>query len=88
VRVFLRDAKKIAGQSWAHDVEIVEGNANNPEDLLKALHGVHTAYYLLHSINVSTNFGDIESAMALGFALLVVLTVFMGRRMASPPTSS
>jgi uncharacterized protein YbjT (DUF2867 family) len=68
VRVFLRDAKKIAGQSWAHDVEIVEGNANNPEDLLKALHGVHTAYYLLHSINVSTNFGDIESAMALGFA--------------------
>ncbi len=68
VRVFLRDAKKIAGQSWAGDVEIIEGNANNPDDLLKALHGVHTAYYLLHSINVSTNFGDIESAMAQGFA--------------------
>ena len=68
VRVFVRDAKKIAGQSWANDVEIVEGNASNSQDLLRALSGVHTAYYLLHSINVSTNFGDIESAMALGFA--------------------
>jgi drug/metabolite transporter (DMT)-like permease len=32
--------------------------------------------------------GESLDAMALGFALLVVLTVFMGRRMASPPTSS
>jgi uncharacterized protein YbjT (DUF2867 family) len=69
VRVFLRDAKKIAGQSWASDVEIIEGNANSPDDLLRALSGVHTAYYLLHSINVATNFGDIESAMARGFAV-------------------
>ena len=32
--------------------------------------------------------GESLDAMALGFALLVVLTVFMGRRMASPSTSS
>lgn len=32
--------------------------------------------------------GESLDAMALGFALLVVLTVFMGRRMASPPPSS
>lgn len=68
VRVFLRDAKKIKGQSWADKVEIVEGNAQNGEDLDRALSGVHTAYYLLHSINVSTNFGEIESAMAKGFS--------------------
>jgi uncharacterized protein YbjT (DUF2867 family) len=68
VRVFLRDAKKIKGQSWANDVEIVEGNASNVEDLARALNGVHTAYYLLHSINVATNFGEVESAMAKGFA--------------------
>ena len=45
VRVFVRDAKKIQGQSWASDVEIVEGNASNAADLDRALAGVHTAYY-------------------------------------------
>lgn len=68
VRVLVRDSKKLLGQSWASSVEIVEGNASNSEDLARALDGVHTAYYLLHSINVSTDFGDIESAMALGFS--------------------
>jgi uncharacterized protein YbjT (DUF2867 family) len=68
VRVLVRDAKKIQGQSWAAFVDIVEGNASNGEDLDRALAGVHTAYYLLHSINVATDFGDIEAAMALGFA--------------------
>ena len=68
VRVLVRDANKIKGQSWANDVEIIEGNASNAQDLDRALAGVHTAYYLLHSINVATDFGDIESAMAKGFA--------------------
>lgn len=68
VRILVRDAKKIQGQSWSGDVEIIEGNASNPADLDRALTGVHTAYYLLHSINVATDFGDIESAMAKGFA--------------------
>ena len=66
VRVLVRDAKKILGQSWSSQVEIIEGNASNAEDLDRALAGIHTAYYLLHSINVSTDFGDIESAMAKG----------------------
>ena len=68
VRVLVRDAKKIQGQSWAAFVDIVEGNASNGADLDRALADVHTAYYLLHSINVATDFGDIESAMALGFS--------------------
>jgi uncharacterized protein YbjT (DUF2867 family) len=68
VRVLVRDAKKILGQNWANSVEIIEGNASNSDDLARALAGVHTAYYLLHSINVATDFGDIESAMALGFS--------------------
>ena len=68
VRVLVRDAKKIQGQNWAQSVEIIEGNASNVQDLDRALAGVHTAYYLLHSINVATDFGDIESAMAKGFA--------------------
>ncbi len=68
VRVLVRDSKKILGQNWASDVEIIEGNASNAADLDRALAGVHTAYYLLHSINVATDFGDIEAEMAKGFA--------------------
>ena len=68
VRVLVRDAKKIQGQGWANDVEIIEGNASSSADLDRALAGVHTAYYLLHSINAAADFGDIESAMALGFS--------------------
>ena len=68
VRVFVRDARKIKGQLWADKVEISEGNANNYESTLAALKDVHTAFYLLHSINLGPNFDEIESAMARNFA--------------------
>lgn len=68
VRVLVRDAKKVQGHDWINDVEVIEGNASNSQDLDRALAGVHTAYYLLHSINVATDFEEIEAAMAKGFA--------------------
>lgn len=68
VRIFIRDAAKIQGQPWAPDVEVIEGNANVYSDLEKALSGVHTAYYLLHSINLGSHFDDIEAEMARNFA--------------------
>lgn len=68
VRVFVRDARKIKGQLWANQVEISEGNANNYESTLNALKDIHTAFYLLHSINLGPNFDEIESAMARNFA--------------------
>jgi uncharacterized protein YbjT (DUF2867 family) len=68
VRTLVRDTQKVKDQPWAKDVEIVEGNANNPDDLRRALKGVHTAYYLLHSINAGKNFDEVESAMARNFA--------------------
>jgi len=68
VRVFVRDARKIKGQLWANEVEVAEGNANNYQSTLAALTGVHTAFYLLHSINLGPNFDEIESAMARNFA--------------------
>ena len=69
VRVLVRDAQKVKDQPWAKDVEIVEGNANSPDDLRRALRGVHTAFYLLHSINAGKNFDEVENAMAKNFAL-------------------
>ena len=68
VRVLVRDKYKVIGQPWASQVEICEGNADNPKDLVQALAGVHTAYYLLHSINLGKTFDDIEATMARSFA--------------------
>ena len=69
VRILVRDRAKIEEQPWASDVDIVEGNATVVADLDRALKGVHTAFYLLHSINLGKNFDDIESEMARNFAL-------------------
>jgi len=68
VRILVRDWHKIQGQPWASSVEISEGSAENRADLDSALIGVHTAYYLLHSINLGPNFDEIESKMARDFA--------------------
>ena len=56
------------GQPWATQVEICEGSAENFADLQRALEGVHTAFYLLHSINLGPHFDEIESEMARNFA--------------------
>jgi len=68
IRILVRDRKKVIGQPWASDVEIYEGSAEKRTDLDAALVGVHTAYYLLHSINLGPNFNDIEAQMARDFA--------------------
>ena len=68
VRILVRDRNKVKGQPWASDVEISEGSADNRGDLDAALAGVHTAYYLLHSINLGPNFHEIEAEMARNFA--------------------
>jgi uncharacterized protein YbjT (DUF2867 family) len=68
VRVFVRDANKAQSHTWANEVEIAVGNALDYQSTVKALTGVHTAFYLLHSINLGPNFDQIESEMAHNFA--------------------
>ena len=68
VRVMVRDKNKISGQSWIDKVEIAKGNANDFASVKAALTGVHTAFYLLHSINLGSNFDEIEATMARNFA--------------------
>ncbi len=68
VRILVRDKNKIMGQPWATQVDICEGSAENFEDLQRSLEGVHTAFYLLHSINLGPHFDEIESEMARNFA--------------------
>ena len=68
VRVFVRDLNKAQSHAWANQVEIAVGNASDYQSTLSALTGVHTAFYLLHSINVGKNFDEIEAQMARSFA--------------------
>lgn len=68
VRVSVRDRAKVMGQPWARDVEIAVGNAINFDEMKSALSGVHTAFYLLHSIGVGTHFDELEAEMARNFA--------------------
>ena len=68
VRVMVRDQNKISGQAWIDKVEIAKGNANDFASVKAALTGIHTAFYLLHSINLGSNFDEIEAAMARNFA--------------------
>jgi len=68
VRILVRDKYKILSQPWATQVDICEGSAENISDLERALAEVHTAFYLLHSINLGPNFDEIESKMARNFA--------------------
>ena len=64
VRVFVRDEKKVAQYSWAKSVEITVGNVTDFEATRNALNEIEVAYYLLHSINSSTQFDQIEKEMA------------------------
>jgi len=50
VRVLVRDRGRIAGRSWAGDVEIAVGDLEHPDTLGPALDGIETAYYLVHSM--------------------------------------
>ena len=68
IRVFVRDKNKAQSHTWASAVEIAVGNASDYQSTVAVLTGVHTAFYLLHSINLGPNFDKIESEMAKNFA--------------------
>jgi uncharacterized protein YbjT (DUF2867 family) len=68
VRVLARTPSKLAGRSWADDVEVVEGDAQDAEAVAKAMAGVDVGYYLLHSIGTGKGFADTERQTAQVFA--------------------
>ncbi|MEN9324428.1 MAG: hypothetical protein RL414_182, partial [Actinomycetota bacterium] len=67
VRVFVRDRNKAAQHSWSNEVDVCVGDVNDFEATRAALDGIDVAYYLLHSINGTMKFDDIEREMANTF---------------------
>lgn len=67
VRVLSRSPGKL-DSAWRRRVEVVEGDAADPEVRRRALDGVEVAYYLLHSMNADGDFVERDRRLAHGFA--------------------
>ncbi|GAA1172821.1 hypothetical protein GCM10009584_12240 [Ornithinimicrobium humiphilum] len=65
VRVLTRSGALRA--PWVDDVEVVRGDANDEDDLRRALRGVDVAYYLIHSMDGGGSFAARDRALAEGF---------------------
>src|SRR5512142_876263 len=68
VRALARRPERLAGRTWLKDVEVVQGDVHHPDGLKAALNGVHTAYYLIHSMSSGRGYTRIELEAARGFA--------------------
>ncbi|MGE5463415.1 MAG: NmrA family NAD(P)-binding protein, partial [Syntrophothermus sp.] len=68
VRCLARDPSRLSGRTWFHQVEVVQGNVTIPSTLLRALAGVHTAYYLIHNMSQGHGYTSLELESARVFA--------------------
>ena len=67
VRCLARTPERLTGQVAA-TTEVTGGDVLNPEDLDRAMRGVHTAYYLVHSMGGPNDFLETDRRAARGFA--------------------
>ncbi|MFS3130028.1 NAD(P)H-binding protein [Nocardioides sp. Bht2] len=68
VRVLTRRASSVAGAEWATAVEVVEGDADDPATLGRALADIEVAYYLIHSMAGGAEFALRDRELAHSFA--------------------
>jgi uncharacterized protein YbjT (DUF2867 family) len=58
VRVVVRDPYRLQGRPWIDRVEVVQGDVRQPTTLPRALEGVSSAYYLVHSMGSQADFQE------------------------------
>ncbi|MFV0286149.1 MAG: SDR family oxidoreductase [Demequina sp.] len=68
VRVLTRSRRRVEGQPWARDVEIVEGDATDDDSIARAMVGVDVVHYLIHSMSAARDYGRIDRGIALSVA--------------------
>jgi uncharacterized protein YbjT (DUF2867 family) len=74
VRVLARGgADRLRGRPWADEVEAVAGDALDPASLVPALEGVDAAYYLIHSMGGSGEFGERDRLSARNFGVVAAM---------------
>ncbi len=62
LRGFARHADRVE-----HDIEVVEGDASELDDVVRAMEGVDVAVFLMHSMEGDTDYDDVEHEMARTF---------------------
>jgi uncharacterized protein YbjT (DUF2867 family) len=63
LRLLVRDSSKVAGLIPPHaDIEVIEGDLLSGKGLSEALRGIHSAYYLVHSMGGKSIFRNTEYA--------------------------
>ena len=67
VRALARDPSRLKYRAWYEQIEIVTGDVAQPYTLLPALEGVHTAYYLVHSMSNGNCYTELEIQSAQNF---------------------
>ncbi|MCB9722373.1 MAG: DUF2867 domain-containing protein [Candidatus Omnitrophica bacterium] len=68
VRCLVRDPSRLQGRAWAHQVEVMEGDALVPDDLAAAMKGISVAYYLVHGKQGSKDSAERDMQAARNFA--------------------
>jgi uncharacterized protein YbjT (DUF2867 family) len=69
VRVLVRDAARLEGNSWRDQVQVAGGDVlNRPESLPAALDQIDVAYYFIHSLRASSGFHELDMSAARNFA--------------------
>lgn len=67
VRVLARNPSQLQGRSWLDRVEVVQGDALNPERLSAAMRGMDAAYYLIHGMSGGADFHNRDLSVARNF---------------------
>ena len=68
VRLLARKPERLKGRTWLPQVEVRGGNTSDIESLVAAMEGVHTVYYLIHSMSSGRGYTEIERESARRFA--------------------
>ena len=58
VRVMTRNPDDLGGRSWLDKGEVVKSDVLKTDRLPQALQGVNLAFYLIHSLDAGTGFGE------------------------------
>ena len=67
VRALARNPERLKHRDWYEQIEVVQGDVTQPFTLLSALDGVHTAYYLVHSMSNGHDYTEVEIQSAQNF---------------------
>jgi len=65
VRLLVRDPDRVVGHRWLESSEVVKGDFLDKHSLARALDGIDTVFYLIHSMTDTSKYEDLDRQAAL-----------------------